>query len=236
MGVISSVVVCYLWGLLKVSLSFGGWNKPHFGRFEENGPAMTVVVDGVSVDITVAFKAPKDIIDIQGRRLMEEVAEKVSSRVSSRVSSSVSSFWPPRCLLGGSPSGHPSVSPLRGFPRVVPLGGLPSGVLEVSPRGSPPPGVTSGACLPPGGSPGGFHCGFPWGAPLRGSHLRGPHDVPRGFPRGNLHCVPQGFPREFPSSVSKGSGGFSGTPRALGDLYSYHLLEDAFADVRFLLQ
>jgi len=75
----------------ELGLTFGGCNKPLFGGFEVNGPAWTLVVDGVSVDITPAFKAPKDIVDEQGRRIMEEIAEKVSSRVSSTMSSRVSS-------------------------------------------------------------------------------------------------------------------------------------------------
>jgi len=44
----------------RLGLRFGGWNRPGFRGFEENGPANTFVVDGISVDLTPAFRAKTD--------------------------------------------------------------------------------------------------------------------------------------------------------------------------------
>ena len=38
---------------------FGGYNRPHFSGFRENGPAMTITIADISVDLTLVLEAPK---------------------------------------------------------------------------------------------------------------------------------------------------------------------------------
>ncbi|KAK2142816.1 hypothetical protein LSH36_910g00015 [Paralvinella palmiformis] len=45
-----------------MEVNFGGFYRPNFSRFRENGPALTVKLEDISVDFTVAFRVPSHVM------------------------------------------------------------------------------------------------------------------------------------------------------------------------------
>jgi len=66
----------------EMGVNFGGFLRPNFSLFRENDPALTVKLDDISVDFTVAFRVPSHVMyEILHRKCRPDILKYVKRHI-----------------------------------------------------------------------------------------------------------------------------------------------------------
>ena len=106
------------------AIDFGGFDKPFFSGIRCNGPALTVCICGISVDLTIAFQSPdrimRDILTNAHPMLTNLVMTNIQDYSSkgilvpyAGVAWKISTSWMETCLLRGLKEDHIIKSTLK---------------------------------------------------------------------------------------------------------------------------